>query len=211
MSDLPKINKNDIIVSVAKSVGGIVPFAGNLISEILEQGLKPRLTTGMDIWMRGVSKRLENIEKDSSEIIISRLSNNEEFISILIEASQRAMKTHLPERRLILQNIIINSLKEKYTFEDQTLFLTYLDRLSEAHIVILNYLNENCKFIKGEIKKGYESREINELVTPKNSNISYQLQQELSNLVFIDFTTIENKGYPYLSSYGKEFYEYILT
>ena len=161
--------------------------------------------------MNEISDRLQKMEDLPAETIIKKLSENEEFISILIEASQRVMKTHLPQRKLILQNIVLNSLKEKYTFEEQTLFLTYLDRFSEVHIIILKYLYENYKFINGEASSGYKGVEIDDLISPKNPSVSYQIRKELSNLLFVDDKTIDDVGYSYLSVYGKQFYDYIMV
>ncbi len=210
MNDLPKENADDRYLKILKASSSLVPVAGGILSEVIEAAIRPRLTTGMDLWMKGVSDRLTDIEKILKVNIIESLASNDEFSSILIEAAQRAVRTHKENRRKYLQNIVVNSISQQINYDESMLFISYLDQFSEYHIQMLKMLEENREFVENGAGNKYDIRQMDAIITPHNHSISYSIRTQLTGLVFVDSTTIENVGYPYLSPHGKKMFDFVM-
>jgi hypothetical protein len=76
---------------------------------------------------------------------LKALRDNEEFITLLIHATQLALKTHLELKRQMIKRALINSLLVDSEFDEKELYLTLLDRLTPSHIDIMLLIREEKK------------------------------------------------------------------
>ena len=68
---------------------------------------------------------------------LAALRDNEEFITLLIHATQSALKTHLDLKRHMIKRALINSVLIESAFDEKELYLSLLDRLTPSHVDIL--------------------------------------------------------------------------
>jgi hypothetical protein len=62
-----------------------------------------------DRWLDRICRCLNELEEKVDNLKIKELADNEEFVSILIQASQVAIKTHQEDKIKALQNIVLNT------------------------------------------------------------------------------------------------------
>ncbi len=212
MDKLPKDNKNDYIIKGAKGLAGAVPFVGGAIAEIIEAGLKPRLTTGMDEWMISIAERIERIEQNNGIKILESLPNNEEFISVLLEASSRAVKTHKQNKRKWLKNMVVNSSFGNLEFDKKMLFFNYLDQLSEYHLKMIFLIKQNQEKIEKREALEYNATEryIEKEAMPEDPKIAAYMRSQLEDMIFIDSIVQDGTGYMVLTPHAEEFYNFIM-
>lgn len=65
---------------------------------------------------------------------IESLKNNNEFLSIFVETTQYAMRTHQQEKLTAFHNIIENSILTSLEFDYQKIFLIYINDFTVFHI-----------------------------------------------------------------------------
>lgn len=94
--EVPQADMKDIAHTGATVLLSAIPFLG--AGELFKATLTPPLEKRRDQWMATIAQAVEELQQKSG-ITPQSLSENEEFISLLIEASQIAWKTHLEEKR----------------------------------------------------------------------------------------------------------------
>ncbi len=102
-------------------------------------------------WIQQIDQALAILESKFSDLE-QRISNNENVLSVIIAASQMAMKTHNKNKLKALQNIIVNTIMhpnyEEYKIQ---MFLSMVDGFTEWHIRILDYFSRPEEFQKNII------------------------------------------------------------
>ena len=94
--EFPQKEEKDHWYWMIKQVIDIVPY-GNILSEILSEYLPSSFERRKEKWFKEVANRLDElIVKDNT--LVNNLKNNEEFISLLLETTQKALRTHLDEQ-----------------------------------------------------------------------------------------------------------------
>lgn len=99
-------------------------------------------------WIEQIDQALAILESKFSDLE-QRISNNENVLSVIIAASQMAMKTYNKNKLKALQNIIVNTIihpnYEEYKIQ---MFLSMVDGFTEWHIRILDYFSRPEEFQK---------------------------------------------------------------
>ena len=92
--DIPKANLGDYCYGVTKALISSVPYIGSFVAEMLTMYIPSPLESRRDKWMNLMMDMLkELIDKDDS--LIERLKNNEEFHTLVIEITQKALCTQI--------------------------------------------------------------------------------------------------------------------
>jgi hypothetical protein len=122
--------------AVVKAVLSTVPVVGGPAVELFQYVVQPALEKRREEWMRNVGTKLE--ELGCKGLDLSSLHNNKEFISIVMQASQVALRTHNTEKLAALRNAVINVACGQSPDETvQHILLGLIDQLSEMHLRIL--------------------------------------------------------------------------
>jgi len=88
--------------------------------------------------MERVAEGLTKLEKDG--INLESLRDNEQFVSIVLHATQIALRTHQEAKLQALRNAILNVAQGKAPDEAlQFIFLNLVDAFTEWHVRILKY------------------------------------------------------------------------
>lgn len=137
-SDLtpPKEDIWDYLHKANKAVLSILPPA----KEFYEMVINPPLQKRMIEWMSSVKKKCEEFEKQFENYKPENLRNNDEFIDLFFEVTERVKKTsdgHKIDRlrNFLLHSVIANDLKQNEKLE----LLRIIDWLDFVHIEILNF------------------------------------------------------------------------
>lgn len=116
--------------------------------------ITPPLEKRRNLWFKQVEKRLSVLEGTKDTIDLEDLSNNEQFITALLSASQAAMRTHEEEKLEALCNAVLNTVTPNDISEDlQLVFLSLIDNLTGWHLRILKFFdNPGVWFKNNDIK-----------------------------------------------------------
>ena len=124
-----------------------IPYLGGPIAEFFSFVISPPLVKRRDEWLIEIYDRLKSLEEKNEGSNIANLQENENFISMLLYATQIAMRTHQKEKLEALKNAAINSVLIPEIDENmQMIFINIIDRYTPWHLIILNFLNDPRKF-----------------------------------------------------------------
>lgn len=143
----PKPNIEDIGKSLSKGVVGAIPFFGGLAGEVLENIWNTRSEKRLIKWRENISIALES-KLDKSEI--EALVDNEEFNSLLTEATIIALRNHQETKLNAIKNLLVNSTKSPEEYDFNKLFLNYIDQFTAYHLRILGSIQNNLLVEKSD-------------------------------------------------------------
>ncbi|UYW33636.1 hypothetical protein [Methylorubrum extorquens] len=125
-----------------EAAASIVPGAGYALGQIVEHVIGEPLRKRRDEFFTRVGERLNKLE-EQGRISSSELSDDEEFVSAVYEATQIYMKTSKEEKRQLLENAIINTALG-FNLDDvlRGAFYALIERFSPLHIVVLKMLHD---------------------------------------------------------------------
>ncbi|NMW23312.1 hypothetical protein HFP05_02535 [Rhodanobacter denitrificans] len=132
----PKSSKGDVAHAVVKAGLSAIPLVGGPAVELFQMLIQPPLERRRHEWMGIVGEKLQELEDRGVDI--SKLQDNEEFITAAMHASQLAMRTHQKEKREALRNALMNIAVGHSPDEAlQHMFFDWIDTMSSLHIQIL--------------------------------------------------------------------------
>jgi hypothetical protein len=113
----------------------IKDFVGNNL--ILSPATKRR-----DRWIdEYLSKAVQTIAEKAAPSVVENLSNNESFLTVVLQATSIALRNHQKEKLEALKNAIINSGLPNAPNEDlQFMFINFIDSFTVTHLVILDFI-----------------------------------------------------------------------
>ncbi len=128
----PKPTRRDAIIQGVKAG---ISGPGGILSALLKTPLEKR----RDKWMAAVESALIEIENKVEGFSIDALSENELFVSSVLQATVAAQRTHQEEKLAALRNAVMNIALGKDLDETRTeILLNLIDSLSVWHIRILD-------------------------------------------------------------------------
>lgn len=131
----PKADSGDTAHLVTKAALSFVPAA----SELFEYFVKPPLERRLDEWRKEISQFLYSLEK-VQEINLEALQENEQFISVVAQASAIAIRNHQKEKLIALRNAIANSATGSNLNDDlQLTFIRFIEELTPSHLQVLRF------------------------------------------------------------------------
>lgn len=137
----PKHSKGDTAHALAKAGISAIPVVGGPGAELFQHIVQPPLEKRRIEWMKYVGEKL--IELEHRGVDIGKLSENEEFVSAVLHASQLAIRTHRQKKREALRNALFNIASGKAPEESlQQIFLEYIDAFSELHVQLLKFFQK---------------------------------------------------------------------
>lgn len=124
------------------------------VADLLMPGASSAITTFTDLVKTPYQRRLqqwqENIGTGVIELsefrqnIVNELKANEEFQSVLLQATQAAIRSHQKEKLSALRNAVVNTAKGIDISSDlKQLFVRYVDELTPSHLTLLRFFNDN--------------------------------------------------------------------
>lgn len=141
MIDINKPSKEDVAYAVVKATLGSIPVLGSAATEVFGLVITPPLDKRRQAWMNEVAEKLKFLE-ENSQIDFLSLSQNDQFIDTVIQATTIAIKTSEQEKILALRNAVINTaLNETPDKTKSQIFLNFVDTFTVWHLTILTFFN----------------------------------------------------------------------
>lgn len=135
---VPAQSKGDIAHSLVKTGLSAIPYAGGPAAELFSLVIAPSLEKRRVQWMEEVAGGLKAVENATEGFSIEGLKDNERFVSIILNASQSAIRNHQQEKREALRNAVLNVARGSGLAEDtEAIFLSLIDRYTTWHLRIL--------------------------------------------------------------------------
>lgn len=129
-------NKNDLIASAAKSVLGIVPIAGSLLSELVGNLIPNQRIDRLTKYVKELDEKLSQIPSEK----MSSLIENEDFIDLVEEGFVQASRAITDERRKYIASVVANGITdEAIKLNESKYLLKILQELNDNEIIWLRY------------------------------------------------------------------------
>lgn len=137
----PKRKVRDIPYTLLRA--GISSIWGGAANELFSLVITPSLEKRRDKWIESIAQELKGLEEKIEGFKIENLAENESFVSILIKASQVAIRNHQKQKLEKIRNAVLNAALPNAPEEDlQLMFLNFVDSLTLSHLRILKLLDD---------------------------------------------------------------------
>lgn len=144
----PKPTAGDRLHSLARAGLGSVPIIGNAAVELFSAIVMPPLERRRDAWRSSIAERLMRLEQEGL-IKIEELRDNDVFISIVMQATTAAMRSHEADKLNALRNAVVNSAISSEPDDTlQQMFINLVDALTVWHIRLLKLLQDPVKWFR---------------------------------------------------------------
>jgi hypothetical protein len=133
----------DAAHAAVRSLLSAIPVAGGAAVELFSAIVTPPIERRRREWMRNVGEALAELQSKVHTVDVARLSENEEFVTLLIAATQLAIKNHAAEKIDALRNAVLNSACGHNADEDlQEMLLSLVDQFTPLHIRLLKTFHD---------------------------------------------------------------------
>lgn len=138
----PGTGPADYVHSLAKMLA-LGAGAGDLFDHIVGPPIERRRRE----WMQEVGEALARLESEGV-ITLEELRSDEEFVSVLVQASRVAIRNHREEKLRALRNAVLNTAIGSSPDEtDRQIFISLIDRFTVSHLRILRVLHDTNSVI----------------------------------------------------------------
>lgn len=177
----PEADNKDITRDFIESLIGEIP-GGSVGTFVFSQIIPPAYEKRLSEWREIVSTTLGEVIS-FQQTLIDNLRENEAFITIIIQATQLALRNHQKEKIKVLKNAVINSALGVNISEDlQLRFLHFIDELTPSHIRVLDMIHSDSSRLQNI--KGYE-----ELYLLLSNKFSTAISKDVFKLMFQDLSS----------------------
>ncbi len=169
-------------------------------------------------WYNSVGRALAELSEEV-EGLRTRLEG-EEFLSLFIEATQTAQRTHEESTREQLRNAVLNAALQKEPVDWQHVFVRLIAQLRPAHVQFLKYLDGPEVFLDEEQRRRVDSMTmtnifyfVNEVFPDWGKDFYEQIRRDLvgAGLADVPDVTMTGRGTmsPRTTPLGKRFLDFI--
>ncbi|MGH8612142.1 MAG: hypothetical protein ACREYF_08900, partial [Gammaproteobacteria bacterium] len=137
---------------VARAAIGSVPVVGSAAVEAFSALVTPPLEKRRTAWMEAVATELQRLSA-SRGLSLDDLRTNEDFLDVLFEASQAAIKTSQEEKLAALKNAVLNAAAASSPDESRMkIYVRLVDDLTVWHLRVLTLVNNPTAWFKAQGK-----------------------------------------------------------
>lgn len=131
-----KQNKIDILSSTAKSIVGIVPFAGPVLSELISALIPNQRIDRLTNYIIELEKKLSTISDNN----LRELLTNEECLDLFEESFIQASRTINKKRQIQIASVVQNGLNETtISYSNSKYIMRLLQELNEQEVIWLRF------------------------------------------------------------------------
>jgi len=145
----------DHVHSGIKTLISSIPGVGGGAAELFNLVLSAPIEKRRDDWLVHIYNTMLELQCKVNNIDFNKLSNNELFITTIMNASQLAIRNHQKEKLLALHNAVINTaLNINIDENEQMMFLNLIDIFTPWHLKLIYYLDDpNERFNEKSMQK----------------------------------------------------------
>ena len=132
-------SKEDQIVKVLRTIATTIPYAGNIITELIETVIPNQRIDRIEKYIKILVREIEEINEEKLELEMEK----EECIDLFEESFIQASRTITNERREYIAKIVKNGIEdEKIEYIDSKYIMRIIQELNDNEIIWLRfYLN----------------------------------------------------------------------
>jgi|SRR5450830_101265 len=135
-------SKGDVAREVGRAIVSLVPAAGGPMQVAFENLFTSPLEKRKQAWLDQLADVLTEIENRIEDLTPEKLASNEVFVTMVMQASQVALRNHQKEKLDALRNAVLNAALPGAPEEDEQLtFIRLIDQLAPWHLKVLAVLN----------------------------------------------------------------------
>lgn len=163
MSEKDPLDRSNLDLSLGdfahRSIKGALasfPIGGSFLSEVFGLAKDSPLEKRTKKFMLALAEKLELLAKES-KIDVEELKNNDEFLDIIIQTYEIAIKNSQKEKLELLQNGVLNTALKINIEQDEKLnFLEILARITPSHYRVLKILYEPEEILSNIVNEKYQ-------------------------------------------------------
>jgi len=139
---LPSQTKGDTVQAIVRVGLSIVP-PGAAVAELINLVIQPALNRRRDAWLNDLAADVEKLKERPDAPTLEQLSQNDVFVTVMLNASAAAMRTHQTEKLEALRAAVINAaLPMPPGEQEQLMFVQLIDDLTPMHLQILRFMRD---------------------------------------------------------------------
>ena len=132
-------NRTDFNAQIAKTVVGLVPFAGGVLAELVDSIIPRQRMDRVAKFCKELDDRILKIENKD----IHELFKNEAFVDLIEESFVQASRATTDERRGYIVSIVVNGITdETVNYQDSKYLLRLLSELNDLEVIWLRFYLE---------------------------------------------------------------------
>ena len=141
-----KKGPGDIVHLVVKAALSAVPIVGGPAVEFFAALVSAPLDSRRQEWMNQVTSRLNELSTHGL-LKLDQLKDNPSFITMLLQATQAAIRNHQAEKLAALRNLVLNSALPGPPEEAlEMMFLNFIDTCTDWHLTLLRFFDDPRKW-----------------------------------------------------------------
>ncbi|MTK13866.1 MAG: hypothetical protein F8N39_17925 [Clostridiaceae bacterium] len=132
----------DVIYTLILTCFGFIPYGG-VFTPLINETIEPPVFRRFKSFLTSVSLDLIELQNRMDNFDLTELLDDENFITVIIQATQIAIRNHQKEKLEVLRNAVLNSaLPINIENDMQLTFLSYIDTFTTVHIQLLKFFHE---------------------------------------------------------------------
>lgn len=134
----PDTTAREVALGLARAGLSLVPAVGGAAAELLTLVVNPIIQGRRDRWLVSLAEAVDDLRAHG--IDVRTLEGNEAVVSIILNATQAAARTHEEEKLDALRNGVVNAvLGVNYDEQMSQMFIRCIDELTPLHLRLLDY------------------------------------------------------------------------
>lgn len=144
----------DVAIEVGRAIVSLVPVAGGPLQVAFENLFTSPLERRKQAWLEQLAEVLTEVEQRIEDLTPEKLASNDVFVTVVMQASQVALRNHQKAKLDALRNAVLNAALPNAPQEDEQLtFLRLIDQLAPWHLRVLAVLdNAELWMLRHEIQ-----------------------------------------------------------
>ena len=138
MPDLspPVHGAGDQAHAVVRAALSMIPHVGGVFTEVFSALVTSPIERRRAQWMNDVIQAMGTLYQRNATVV-QRITADEQFQTVLIQATWVAIRNHQQEKLDALRNAVLNSAEGTTVSADrQLLFVRYIDELTPSHLLV---------------------------------------------------------------------------
>lgn len=141
MDDYPQKKRGDYAHETTKAALNIIPVVGGAVASVFETVFSAPIDKRKQEWLKRLADTVQALCDKIEGLTPERLAKNEAFVSVYLQASNVAIRTHHKEKLDALNAAVMNTvLLEEYDESKRAIFVRLIEQLTPLHIRALRFL-----------------------------------------------------------------------
>ncbi len=142
-----EVSGKDIVLSGIKGGVSSVPLVGSFLNEIVGIVVESPIENRTKKFLLALRDELYQL-KNEKRIVLTKLKENDEFVDIVIQASELAIKNSQEEKLDLLKNAVINTaLGIDIERDEKMICLDVISRITPSHYKILKMCYDSESYL----------------------------------------------------------------